>query len=112
MEDLKKPTFTTVQIAFGIIAVVAFLFAAIAIFVLPDLRADSTLMTMFATTINNSFLLVIGYWYGSSLGSDKKTELFNLLANLPQTVNIEKNVRAGTVVDNTGGTVDEVINNG
>lgn len=110
MTDIEiKPQssqFTLVQVMFGIVAVLAFVITAGAVFMLPDLRSDSTMRTMFATTINNGFLLVLGFWYGSSIGSDRKTDLINKMAIQPQTVNIDKAVTADTVVADTTGEVD------
>ena len=106
--EIKPQTiqFTVVQVMFGIVAVLAFVITAGAVFVLPDLRSDGTMRAMFATTINNGFLLVLGFWYGSSIGSDRKTDLLNKMAIQPQTVNIDKAVTADTVVTDTTGEVD------
>ncbi len=110
MTDIEiKPQssqFTLIQVMFGIVAVLAFVITAGAVFALPDLRSDSTMRAMFATTINNGFLLVLGFWYGSSIGSDRKTDLLNKMTVQPQTVNIDNAVTADTVVTDTTGEVD------
>ena len=64
------------------------------------------------TTLTNGFMMVLGFFYGSSQSSARKTEIIGSSATQPQTVNIEKTVRADTVVDSSGGNVDEVITNG
>ena len=108
----QSSVLTHAQLLFGAIAIICFALSTAAIFILPDLRNRSDLLSMSVTTLTNGFMMVLGFFYGSSQSSARKTEIIGNSAAQPQTVNIEKTVRADTVVDSSGGNVDEVITNG
>lgn len=108
----QSSVLTHAQLLFGAIAIICFALSTAAIFILPDLRNRSDLLSMSVTTLTNGFMMVLGFFYGSSQSSARKTEIIGSSATHPQTVNIEKTVRADTVVDSSGGNVDEVITNG
>ena len=108
----QSSVLTHAQLLFGAIAIICFALSTAAIFILPDLRNRSDLLSMSVTTLTNGFMMVLGFFYGSSQSSARKTEIIGSSATQPQTVNIEKTVRVDTVVDSSGGNVDEVITNG
>ena len=108
----QSSVLTHAQLLFGAIAIICFALSTATIFILPDLRNRSDLLSMSVTTLTNGFMMVLGFFYGSSQSSARKTELLSTTATQPQTVNIGKSVSADTVVDSSGGNVDEVITNG
>lgn len=104
-----------VQTFIGGLAVMAFLASVIVTYAMPELRARSDLLIMNQQNLNNGFWTVLGFYFGTSMGSVRKTDMLNTVKDHikpPQTVNIDKTVIADTVVDSKGGNVDEVITNG
>lgn len=91
---------------FLVFAIVIGYFASIALITFSDVT-DSRLAQIIGlvTAVQNAFMLIVGYYFGSSSGSQRKTDLINELSGTGDgtgTVNTtEKTVTEKTTVKDT-----------
>jgi hypothetical protein len=84
-------------VAFLVIAIVAGYFGSIALITFSQVT-DSRLAQVIGlvTAVQNAFMIVIGYYFGSSSGSQKKTDLLNELSGTGDGQTVKTNAKITT----------------